>query len=119
MLKDHKLKLRPNFRQSGNLRHSCGKSSGLFPVISRHAPSELSDPFGESPSELPVRSHYIVQPSTTVKLGRWWYTHHSPAVYSSKFLEKRFPPLFEFRLESDVDRPFGQPIELNLSSIKP
>ncbi|RZS20525.1 hypothetical protein BHM03_00053053, partial [Ensete ventricosum] len=54
------LKLRPNFCQSGNLQHSCGKSSGLLPVISRRAPDEL-DPFGESSSEPPVRSHYIVQ----------------------------------------------------------
>ncbi|RRT35756.1 hypothetical protein B296_00013549 [Ensete ventricosum] len=60
-LKDHKLKLRPNFRQSGNLRHSCGKLSGLLSVISRRAPNELLDPFGDTPSELPARSHYIVQ----------------------------------------------------------
>ncbi|RRT41789.1 hypothetical protein B296_00010667 [Ensete ventricosum] len=58
---DYWLKLRPNFRQFGNLWHSCGKSSGLLPVISRRAPSELPDPFGESPSELLARSHYIVQ----------------------------------------------------------
>ncbi|RWV97872.1 hypothetical protein GW17_00039315 [Ensete ventricosum] len=46
------LKLRPNFRQSSNLRYSCGKPSGLLPVISQRAPSKLPDPFNESPSEL-------------------------------------------------------------------
>ncbi|RWW20977.1 hypothetical protein BHE74_00032001 [Ensete ventricosum] len=50
MLKDHKLKLRPNFCQSRSLQHSCGKSSGLLPVIFRRAPNELPNPFGESPS---------------------------------------------------------------------
>ncbi|RZS26469.1 hypothetical protein BHM03_00059815, partial [Ensete ventricosum] len=46
---------------AGLAGHSCGNSSGLLPVISRRAPSELPDPFGESPNELPTRSHYIVQ----------------------------------------------------------
>ncbi|RWW02661.1 hypothetical protein GW17_00034237 [Ensete ventricosum] len=43
------------------LRYSCGKSSGLLPVISLHVPGELPDPFDESPIELPARSHRIVQ----------------------------------------------------------
>ncbi|RWV92872.1 hypothetical protein GW17_00044711 [Ensete ventricosum] len=60
-LRSAALKLRPNFHQSSNLQHSCGKSSGLPPLISRHAPSELPNPFGESPSELPTRSDCIVQ----------------------------------------------------------
>ncbi|RRT35211.1 hypothetical protein B296_00038829, partial [Ensete ventricosum] len=34
------------------LRHSYGESFGLLLVISRCVPSELPDPFGESPSEL-------------------------------------------------------------------
>ncbi|RZS02417.1 hypothetical protein BHM03_00032470 [Ensete ventricosum] len=46
------LKLGPNFCQSDNLRHSCGKSFGFLPVISRHVPNELPDPFDEPPSEL-------------------------------------------------------------------
>ncbi|RZS07093.1 hypothetical protein BHM03_00037847 [Ensete ventricosum] len=69
MLKDHKLKLRPNFRQSGNLRYSCGKSFDLLPVISRRAPSELPDPFDESPSELSTRSHCIVQTRVLLPLA--------------------------------------------------
>ncbi|RWV90641.1 hypothetical protein GW17_00047137 [Ensete ventricosum] len=32
----------------------------FFLVISRCIPSELFDPFGESPSELPMKSHRIV-----------------------------------------------------------
>ncbi|RWW81386.1 hypothetical protein BHE74_00010235 [Ensete ventricosum] len=55
------LKLRPNFCQSSNFRHSCSKSSSLLPMISRHAPSELPDPFDKSSSKLPARSHCIVQ----------------------------------------------------------
>ncbi|RRT46293.1 hypothetical protein B296_00042618 [Ensete ventricosum] len=37
------------------------KSSSLLPVISQRVPSNLPDPFGKSPSELPARSHYIVR----------------------------------------------------------
>ncbi|RRT79316.1 hypothetical protein B296_00006147 [Ensete ventricosum] len=44
---------RPNFM------HSYHKSSG--PAISLRVPSELPDLFGESPSELPMRSHLIVR----------------------------------------------------------
>ncbi|RRT34717.1 hypothetical protein B296_00055627, partial [Ensete ventricosum] len=35
-------------------------SSGLLLIILQRAPNELPDPFSESPSELPARSHCIV-----------------------------------------------------------
>ncbi|RWW23572.1 hypothetical protein GW17_00012178 [Ensete ventricosum] len=42
-------------------RISSGESHGLHPVISRRVPSELPDPFSESPSELSVSSYCIIQ----------------------------------------------------------
>ncbi|RWV80071.1 hypothetical protein GW17_00058707 [Ensete ventricosum] len=40
---------------------TSGVSYDLLPAISRRVPSELLDPFGESPSELPARFHHIVR----------------------------------------------------------
>ncbi|RWW39767.1 hypothetical protein BHE74_00054867 [Ensete ventricosum] len=60
------------------------------------------------------------QPSLAARKPGWRrYTRRSPMVYPLEFPQKWFPPLFEFQLEPDVDQPFGQPVELNLSSIKP
>ncbi|RZS12868.1 hypothetical protein BHM03_00044375 [Ensete ventricosum] len=51
--------------------------------------------------------------------GRHRLDRRSLAIYPLESPEKWFPPLFEFRLEPNVDQFFGQLIELNLSSTKP
>ncbi|RRT62489.1 hypothetical protein B296_00038394 [Ensete ventricosum] len=48
-----KVATRLMFQKEDCSRISSDESHNLPPVISRHVPSELPDPFGESPSKLP------------------------------------------------------------------
>ncbi|RRT76359.1 hypothetical protein B296_00007831 [Ensete ventricosum] len=53
-----------------SLQNSCDKSYGLLPVISQHVPSELSDPFGESPRRWQRRASQA-EGDDDDKGGRW------------------------------------------------
>ncbi|RWV93840.1 hypothetical protein GW17_00043672 [Ensete ventricosum] len=57
-LNDHKINYDLTF---ANLVASSISLSLFSLVISQRVPSELPDPFGESPSELPAKSHHIVR----------------------------------------------------------